>query len=473
MKGTNTDMKKTHIPLTCAVLALAAGLIFGVMGSYSASAKSGLNSSQTTVTATATTQTASVNLPNVSIYALTTDNMLYILTPGASNFISIGRVRGINGNLIGIDFRPAEGGTTSLYGLTDTGRMYLINVATAPLTGTLVSNNTPRFAGGFQSLLDFNPVANALRVVGSNDQNYAFVNSNGGNLNATAVQTSFAYAANDVNGPKAAADGTMIRTDPNIAAGSYTNNIAGATVTIFYGIDYDLDTLVTIAPAANGGSSATGGGQLTTIGPIVDTAGNPINFNSLADFDIYSRVNGENHLAGINNETVFTIALSQINASLASGAQKVVARTVSLGARPSADAFIDIACARFTTYQAEDAAHGGGNREATNHINFTGTGFVDFANNVAGGFTEFTINQTGNRTILFRYANGSTNNRLCNVTVNGVSTGTLAFPPTGSFDTWGTVTLTVNLGATAGSKLRLTSATANGGPNLDRADVTQ
>src|SRR5215475_12166651 len=126
--------------------------------------------------------------------------------------------------------------------------------------------------------MDFNPVLSAIRVIGSNDQNFAIVNSNGGNLNATAVQTAITYPVGDVNAGK----------DPNIACGSYTNNYTGATVTIFYAIDYDLDTFVTIQPATPGGSSATGGGKLQTIGRLVTPDGALINVAPTVDFDIYT-----------------------------------------------------------------------------------------------------------------------------------------------------------------------------------------
>src|SRR5262249_4443317 len=191
-----------------------------------------------------------------------------------------------------------------------------------------------------------------------------------------------------------------------------------------------------------------------------------------ADIDIFTTANGVNTLVGINNETLFTIDLAQINPTLALGTtQKVVANGVNLPVSPPADAFIDIAIARFTTYQAENALVGGGSWVMTNHTGFTGTGFVDFADNVAGGFCEFTVSQTGSRILTFRYANGSTVNRTCNVTLNGTSVATLDFPPTGSFDTWSQTSLTLNLGATTGSKVRLTSTTTAGGPNLDRLDV--
>lgn len=111
-----------------------------------------------------------------------------------------------------------------------------------------------------ESLMDFNPAVNALRLIGSNDQNFAVVNANGGNLNQTAVQTALAYAPGDANAGR----------DPNVTAGAYNNNVPNTPQTIFYMIDYDLDTLVTIAPPLGARGSNTGGGQLRTIGPLTD-----------------------------------------------------------------------------------------------------------------------------------------------------------------------------------------------------------
>jgi hypothetical protein len=119
--------------------------------------------------------------PNRNIFALTSDNAIYVLTPGATQYRRLGRVSTDGGNLIGIDFRPADG---RLYGLTDRGTIYQIAVSTSSVgPATLISTMKPRFTGGLGMLMDFNPVVNALRVAGSNDQNLAVVNAaTGGNL---------------------------------------------------------------------------------------------------------------------------------------------------------------------------------------------------------------------------------------------------------------------------------------------------
>jgi hypothetical protein len=280
-------------------------------------------------------------MPKTSIYALDANNTVFVLQPGATSFSRLGRVTTTNGNLIGIDFRVSDG---RLYAVTDTGSLYTIGLTSSRLgDATLVSNLTPRFAGGFQSLMDFNPVLDAIRLIGSNDQNFAVVNS-GGNLNATAVQTALSYMAGDVNAGA----------DPNICAGSYTNNYVGATTTLFYGIDYDLDTFVTIQPATPGGSSATGGGKLQTIGRLVTPTGAMINVAPTADIDIYSDGNGGNSVIGVSGRTLFTIDLSQINPNLALGkTQNVVARGITMP--DDGGAFIDIAVRPVATTPAPTA----------------------------------------------------------------------------------------------------------------------
>ena len=239
------------------------------------------------------------NIPaGVDLYALDADNTLWLKRSCDPDFRRMIRVRPfLDGeSLIGIDFRPADG---NLYALSDTGNLYLVDV-TPPGRGNQIriSAVNPRFAGGFQSLLDFNPVVDAIRLIGTNDQNYAVVNS-GGLFNAMAVQTRIAYAAGDVNAG----------IDANLTGGAYTNNVAGAQLTLFYGLDYDLDVLVTIAAGANG-SSATGGGQLTTIGKLRRFDGNPLNITPAADMDIYTDGSGKDTLIGITGRTLFTLELN-------------------------------------------------------------------------------------------------------------------------------------------------------------------
>ncbi|MCI0337636.1 MAG: DUF4394 domain-containing protein, partial [Acidobacteria bacterium] len=336
-------MKNYIVASTLIVLVLVVGVLSDFGGR--SSAKSKINPTHRSVSGAATfiTQSTGGSLQNASVYALTSDNNIYIFTPGSSRFVQLTRVTQIDGNLIGIDYRPADGNAAVVYGLTDTGKIYLINLASTQLgAANLVNTLTTRFDGGFQSLMDFNPVANALRVIGSNDQNIAVLNGSG-NLAQTMAQTALAYAMGDVNAG----------TDPNIAAGAYTNNFAGAPNTLFYTIDYALDTFVTISTRNSTGSSNTGGGQLQTIGSLVDSGGNPINFASTADFDIFTDSSGVNTIVAISGQTLYTINLSQVNQSLALGTtQNITARVVGTQPTTSGDStptgsFIDVAVSPF------------------------------------------------------------------------------------------------------------------------------
>jgi hypothetical protein len=315
--------KKTFIGMTFLAMALSAISAFVLTGRHSVSAA-------TASSASATAQTAT--MPPVYIFALTTDNTLYVLTPGSTVYQSLGRVAGIAGfDLIGIDFRPAD---KKLYALSDGGSLYTINFNVSPPTATLVSALTPRFPSGFQSLMDFNPVVDAIRLIGGDTLNYAVVKGANGILNTTAVQTSLTYAAGDVNAGKT----------PKVTGGAYNNNVAGATVTLFYAMDYDQDTLVTIADKTATGSSNTGGGKLQTIGPLVDVNGNKITVNALNDIDIIT-LNGVNFLIGASRDITYQISLNQINPNLPLGTtQNVVVQGFGFPTSPaSRSSFIDIA----------------------------------------------------------------------------------------------------------------------------------
>src|SRR2546430_2360445 len=138
-----------------------------------------------------------------------------------------------------------------------------------------------------------------------------------------------------------------------------------------------------------------------------------------------------------------------------------------------------------TRYEAENCTISAGTVD-TNHLNFSGTGFVN-GDNAVGNYLECTINaaNAGSATFGIRYSNGTTTGRPADISVNGTTVNRpmdisvngnsvaldLAFNATTNWDTWADQTISVTL--TAGSnKVRATATTANGGPNLDRLRVT-
>jgi alpha-galactosidase len=122
-------------------------------------------------------------------------------------------------------------------------------------------------------------------------------------------------------------------------------------------------------------------------------------------------------------------------------------------------------------HEAENATISQGVVEA-NHLNFSGTGFVN-GDNVAGSYVEFTVNAAvaGTASLSIGYANGTTTNRPADISVNGtVLAADSPFGGTGSWDAWEVRTLTARFNAGTNT-VRVTATTANGNPNLDYLDA--
>ncbi|MSR41519.1 MAG: carbohydrate-binding protein [Phycisphaerales bacterium] len=100
-------------------------------------------------------------------------------------------------------------------------------------------------------------------------------------------------------------------------------------------------------------------------------------------------------------------------------------------------------------------------------LGFQGTGYRDF-NAASGGRVGFTVNNTvaGAREWTVRYTNGGTTDRPLSVRVDGtIVIASVAFPSTGTWTDWRTVTIPLTL--TAGSHtIELRTIGANGG-NID------
>ena len=190
-----------------------------------------------------------------NLIALDADNTLVLFSTEDPDDADSVEVDGVNGTLLGIDYRPANG---LLYGLTDTNTLYTID----PVTGdaTVVSTLNMSFEGGSISGVDFNPVADRLRITGGNDQNFR-VNVDTGEVTLDGTLT---YADGDEN----EGDG------PSVTASAYRNSVAGAEETALYDIDAELDILVLQNPPNDG--------TLQTIGEL------GFDVDEVAGFDIFT-----------------------------------------------------------------------------------------------------------------------------------------------------------------------------------------
>lgn len=133
-------------------------------------------------------------------------------------------------DLVGIDIRPATG---VLYGLASSGNLYTIDPSTAQATQVAVLTQAP---SGTRFGVDFNPVADRLRVVSDNGQSLRI----------------------DVGTGATTLDGSINPAGPQVVAVGYTNSVAGATTTALYDIDRAGNQLLLQAPPNDGTVSVVG-----------------------------------------------------------------------------------------------------------------------------------------------------------------------------------------------------------------------
>ena len=194
-------------------------------------------------------------------YGLTDDGRLLAFKTATPNTIDATlTVTGLNGGetLRGIDFRPKDG---LLYGLTSAARIVTIDTATgaASVKATLAADaadTTAPYNGvvGAAFAVDFNPVADRLRVIGDGGQNLRI------NVDTGATTT---------DGPINRAGAT-----PLVTAGAYTNSFAGTTSTTLYDIDGASASLALQNPPNDGTLALVGPLGVAIVGDVgMDIAG--------------------------------------------------------------------------------------------------------------------------------------------------------------------------------------------------------
>ncbi|MBD8565356.1 DUF4394 domain-containing protein [Oxalobacteraceae sp. CFBP 8763] len=212
------------------------------------------------------------------VLGLTDDNRLVGFKVGTPNTLDTNvTISGLAAGevVLGIDVRPRDG---MLYGLTSTARLITIDPTTgvATVKATLAADSTdttlPYTAiAGTAFAVDFNPVADRLRVISNSGQNLRI------NVDTGATTT----------------DGVINRVGaaPSVAAAAYTNSILNATTTQLFDVDSTSSvlalqnppndgTLVNVGPlgvtiAGDGGMDIAGGANGLVLAALRTTAGGP------------------------------------------------------------------------------------------------------------------------------------------------------------------------------------------------------
>jgi hypothetical protein len=199
-------------------------------------------------------------IPRLTIFGLTSDQRLVTFKecrPGKLK--EIGTVFGLQDDdtaLVGIDFRVQDG---ELYGLGDGGGIYTIDTATAE---AFKVEELDVDLEGVSFGVDFNPAANALRIISDTGQNLRHPFA--GPLQ---FQTQTDMPLNYTPGTNAT----------GVTGAAYTNNDLDAnTGTTLFDIDTMLDQAAIQSPPNNGSLVATG---LLTV-----------DADTTVGFDIYTRL---------------------------------------------------------------------------------------------------------------------------------------------------------------------------------------
>lgn len=138
----------------------------------------------------------------------------------------------VSGRLVGIDIRPAD---KQLYGVAANGDVVTINVNSGAVSKKSTLSTRPAAS---RVAVDFNPVVDRLRLVGSDRQNLRANVDDGSVLKDTDI----AYVQPNPFGG----------TTPSPLAVAYSNSKAGTKTTLLFHIDFPTKALYLQLPANDG-----------------------------------------------------------------------------------------------------------------------------------------------------------------------------------------------------------------------------
>jgi hypothetical protein len=174
-----------------------------------------------------------------TLAALVGDNSIVLIDSDTGKASKTMSISDASGRVIGIDVRPADG---MLYAITADGVAWTVNATSGAASQKSKFDMPLPKADAF--VVDFNPVADRLRLMGSDGTNLR-INVDDGKVTK--------------DGQLKFADSDMHKGEkPNIVAGSYTNSMKGAKETTLFNIDMTIGGLIKQAPPNDGVLNAVG-----------------------------------------------------------------------------------------------------------------------------------------------------------------------------------------------------------------------
>lgn len=221
--------------------------------------------------------------PAAEVAALWGDNTISIVDTSHNKVVKTWNISGINGKVLGIDVRPADG---MLYAVGSDGGVYTVDLMTGK--ATMKSKLETTLAPGSWATVDFNPVADRLRLM-SHDGTNLRVNVDDGKITK--------------DGNHKFADADMHKGEtPKVVAGAYSNSFKGSKETALYNIDATIGALVKQVPPNDGVLNAVG-----KLGFKADTYA----------FDIWSDGAGKNEAWLMAGDTLYSVDLANGKATMA------------------------------------------------------------------------------------------------------------------------------------------------------------
>lgn len=213
------------------------------------------------ITATLVSGALTATSGAVGIFGIGANNNLYSFDSASPGLVTQIGANGSFSNIVDIDFHGANG---LLYGVSGTGQAFTINVQTG--VQTLVT--TPGTALSGITAIDFNPLADRIRLAGTGNFN--------GRLTPDVQTPPTATQANGtvtLDGTYAyfAADGTTVRSGVNVLGAGYTNPSNNPSGTALYTLSSDGFLNLHTAPTGTFGNGvAVGALGFTPVGSAFD-----------------------------------------------------------------------------------------------------------------------------------------------------------------------------------------------------------
>jgi hypothetical protein len=211
-----------------------------------------------------------------AIAALTETGVILVFAADHPDTVRVVQPSGVADRLVGIDVRPADG---RLYGLTTASELYRLDLLSG--AAEALATLTVPFDGEDRSGIDFNPLADRLRLVSWEGQNLRVHPT----LGATAVDRPLAWKPGDPHAGRR----------PRVTAAAYSHDVAGTPDTKLFVIDAEQDVLALQDPPNDG--------VLATVGPL------GVDFGPLGGFDIQTTSDGRDRAWAASGRTLYAVDL--------------------------------------------------------------------------------------------------------------------------------------------------------------------